>query len=290
MSFYWGNETMSWMRFMTFKSFRILNPEWEMVLYLDNSKKNNSKPWNDSTLQDFFNFNGQDFFNKLQELDIKIKTWDPNSKEGFDLMKHKAGPTQISCLFRWDLLSSEAGFYSDVDVLYVRPIEEYYNQVKNYDTILCYRLGYFSIGFLGSSGNNNAFFRDILKNSFSSFDIREYQTAGVLNNYDWLKKIADIKNKSNNYEIDFWKILEEKYSVKNYNNPMELIYNWHWNQMEEVFLKLHKEIPSNCIGIHWYGGNDISQKFNNFLDSSNYKNYDNTFTYFADKVLKAEKH
>ena len=38
--FYWGGSDMSWMRYMTLYSFRKMNPDWEVILYVsDNNQK-----------------------------------------------------------------------------------------------------------------------------------------------------------------------------------------------------------------------------------------------------------
>ncbi len=284
MCFFWANESMSWLRYMTLYSFRKLNPDWQIELHLCKPNEIEYKPWNDSPTQDFFNFGGKDYFEEIEKLNITIKQWDLYDKDGTDWSSILCS-SHKSNFFKWQKLSEEGGFYSDLDVLYIRPMEEYYQKVKNYDLIICYRNNYFSIGFLGSSGNNR-FYGDIFRNAFDNFNVKKYQTVGVENIYAWLKKISDTPEEIGPYQIDFWKMMERYYPhIKAYNNEMALLYPWTFDRMEEVFCVKHTDIPENCIGIHWYAGDAISQKYNNLLTEDNYKEFENTYCYFADKIL-----
>jgi len=269
---------------MTLYSFRKLNPDWKIELHLCKPNTIEYKPWNDSPIQDFFNFGGKDYFKEIEKLNITIKQWDIGNVEGTDWSSILCS-SHKSNFFKWQKLSEEGGFYSDIDILYLKPMDQYYEKVKKYNTIICYRNKYFSIGFLGSSINNN-FYRDIFRNAFNNFHVEKYQTVGVENIYSWLKKISNTSSEIDISRLDLWKIIEQYYPhIKAYNNEMELFYPWTFDRMEEVFHFKHTQIPENCIGIHWYAGDSISQKFNNLLTLENYNQFDNTYCYFADKIL-----
>jgi len=284
MNFFWGNKNLSWMRYMTLYSFKKLNPDWEVVLHLCPPNGIDYKTWEDEVCQDFFNFKGCDVFDLLNHLDIELKEWKLFHKTG-ESMQDWMGPSHKSNFFKWQQMAGEGGFYSDLDVLYVQPLDKYYEKVKSFDTVICHRHGYFSIGFLGSSGNN-AFYRDVYDFCFRRFKLNEYQSAGVQTIYSLLRDLENISPPVPNSEIDFWFILVNKYSNLNfYNNSMSLVYPWKFNEMEEVFLRLHKKLPEDCIGIHWYAGAKVSQKFNNRMNEQNYKTFKNTYSYFARQVL-----
>ena len=82
MKFFWGNETLSWMRYMTLYSFRKLNPDWKIELHLCPPSTIKYKTWLDGVQQDFFNFSGRDFTDKLNSLDIELKEWSLYHKNG----------------------------------------------------------------------------------------------------------------------------------------------------------------------------------------------------------------
>lgn len=259
---------------MTLYSFRKLNPDWNVILCLCKPSKIMTKTWDSSPTQDFFTFTGVDYLHRIEELDIQIITdWDikdPNNKLHPDSM----GPARKGDFFKWQKLAENSGFYSDTDVLYVKPMKTYYDKVKDFDLAICWNGRYFSIGFLGSSGDNQ-FYRDLYTNVFKNFRLDKYQSTGVKNIYNWF-----------GCKVDLWEKLKLRYSgIRCYNNSMNFVYPWTAMKMAEVFERNHTTLPGDCYGIHWYGGHAISQKFNNILTSKNYKKYTNTFTTFAEKIL-----
>ena len=65
---------MSYIRYLTLKSFRFHNPEWIIDLYVA-PQNDVGKTWIDNVEQDFFVFNGEDYTSLLHDLDINIKGW-----------------------------------------------------------------------------------------------------------------------------------------------------------------------------------------------------------------------
>ena len=156
-AFFWGNETMSWMRWMTLLSFRKLNPDWQIDLYLCKPNGIKTKTWKDAPIQDFFNFDGEDYFKKAKALDINLKKWRLIDQKGKS-WEDKMGPSHKSNFFKWQELGVYGGIYSDLDILWVKPMDAYYEKIKHYNTMICYRHTYFSIGLLGASPNNKFFY------------------------------------------------------------------------------------------------------------------------------------
>lgn len=271
---------MSWMRYMTLYSFRKLNPDWQMTLYLSEPNGINSKTWIDSPMQDFHNFTGRDFFHRIKDLDVSVEKWElTDFPDNVD--PNKIGASHKSNFFKWWKLSRVSGFYCDLDVLFVKPIDELYEQCKQSDVVISHT-NYFSIGLLGSSGQNR-FFHDIYKHTFQSYNPKEYQSAGVMSLHSWCKQIAEDK------EIPIYlcySLIRRLYRpLRFFNMPMSWIYPWLWNQMDHVFRKSHKGVSAECVGIHWYAGAEVSQRYNNILDESNVAKYQNTFSHFARDIL-----
>ena len=279
MHFFWGNSQISWMRYMTLYSFRMLNPDWKMILFLVKPNGAITKTWLDTPTQDFHNFIGQDYFEKIKDLDIEIVNWElTDSFPGVN--PATVGASHKSNFFKWNQLANISGFYCDLDVLFVKPIRILYLYCRESDVVIAHH-SYYSIGLLGSSGNNN-FFRDVYQHTFKNYDPKEYQSAGVQSIHGWSRELL-----RPDMEIYLsYRAFEKHYKeLKFYNLDMSWIYPWLWNQMEKVFGERHIKLPDKCIGIHWYAGAAISQKYNNIMNESNFMKFENTYSHFAQKVL-----
>ena len=292
-------------RYMTLYSFRKLNPDWEMEVYKVQPNSIKEKTWSDIPVQDFHCYEGEDYSERIEDLDVKIIDWrliDPDGKD----WDQKVGPSQKSNFFKWQKLAEDGGIYSDFDILFTKPIEAYYNEVQNCDFSICYHGNYFSIGFLASSPPSS-FFCEIWKNTFAVWSEGEYQAAAVLNLYKLLKSKHDrgLPTRTKLYNmifrrniskeqvagawdrsLNYWAVIEKEYpDFKKHNMPMNLVYPWKFDQMKEVFEAKNTSIPNDCIGIHWYAGDPLSQKYNCLMNESNYTNFDNTFSHFSSKVI-----
>ena len=103
-SFFWGNTTMSWLRYMTLWTFRKLNPDWEMRLFVCNQQRSD-KYWESPNQQDFFRYKGPDHSDKLVDIPgLKIGPW-----EVAEPHLRKFGPSHKSTFFKWELLARESG-------------------------------------------------------------------------------------------------------------------------------------------------------------------------------------
>ena len=273
--FFWGNPTMSWMRYMTLASFRKLNPEWKITLYTFPCKPK-TKPWKDHNDQDFFTFKGVDYLPKVEALDIEVKQWNMAG-----LLPENISSSHISNFFKWHTLATQGGIYADMDILWVKPFDEFYEKIKDMDLSIC-ATKFFSIGLLSSSPKNIVFER-ALGSAYSTYTNTVYQSAGVVALYVWLygPKILE-------HEYKIWGALAQKESIfadlqnaaqdkKMYNIPMDLIYHLDCTQMEQMF-ETTVTIPEETIGLHWYAGHPLAQKFNNLLTSENFREHQNTFT------------
>ena len=188
--FYWENNKMSWMRYMTLYSFRKFNPDWEIDLFYDENTIFENQ-WKDNHIQDFSSYDGFNYFNKIKDLDINIKKWDL-SKDNLGIFRNVT-PSGKSDIFKWYELYKNGGFYSDMDIIYFKSMDNLYNHISenNYDTIICqskYKdiFNFLSVGFLASKKNND-FYRDISEHCFKFKKQTEYQTYGVDCIYDLYK-------------------------------------------------------------------------------------------------------
>jgi glycosyltransferase involved in cell wall biosynthesis len=259
--FYWGNKTLPFLRYMTVMSFCKLNPDWNVRFYYttNNSSKKSWKSKEHSYAIDSKN----DCYDLLKKLPIEIiKIDDSKYKDYPEVFK--------SDLLRWSLLSNEGGFWSDMDVLYKKPMTECnFNDIKNKNVDTLVQLNksvesFHTIGFLGSCENNEFYKYLKIKALKKPIDFNNYQSLGViLLNYDYKTMDSIIKKfpKLNFINIDF-----------------DLLYSFYPHvRMEEMFKVNGKDFRTkNSIGIHWYAGAECSGKFQNEINIENYKNFENT--------------
>lgn len=277
--FYWNGENISWMRYMTLYSFRKMNPEWEMILYI--SKMDiKDKMWKGSEEQDFSNYNGNNYYHKIKDLNIKIKPVKlPNNiRKNVTIIS----PVHESDLFRYYELNKNGGFYSDMDILFFKPMDELYNDVVNHNTdvLLFQCVSYVAIGFLGAK-KKNQYFLDLLNCSKIANHHDDYQSYGV----DLMYKMFN-QNRNNPIIINSMKTFYKNMNF--YNLSKDDFYYYDWLRINDNYNKPYgvDTFPKNAIGYHWYGGSPISQKFNNILNENNYKDYKITFSEVADYILK----
>ena len=273
--FYWGNEELSWMRYMTLYSFRKMNPDWEMVVCLS---KHNAE-WGLPRKQDFSYYTGPDYFNKIFELDIIVEEvqFPDDFKSKFDIIS----PIHESDLYRYYKLYSGGGFYSDMDILYFRPMGVIYDEIisSKYNTIICQYPGWVTIGFLGAS-KDNLFYKDLLFSAFNFSDRNNYQSYGACLIYRFF-------NFSPNNYVFVNKIKEKYKKLKVYNTHQSVVYYYDCNKIDYAFANSLniKDFGLQSIGYHWYGGHQTSQKYNNILNENNYTNYKTTFSEISKAVL-----
>ena len=238
---------MSWLRYMTLYSFVKYNPDWEVVLYTSDSGDAQSYSWSTINQQDFVEYKGDNYIHKINDLGITLKEYNVKDNKGVDIC-----PSQKSNFFKWNLLATTGGFYADMDILFLRSINDIYEKTNEFDVGICFT-SYYSIGFMFSNGNNK-FFSDVYNECFNKFEKRNYQGAGVHSLKRW-PKLIDV----------------EKEYGKIYNIPFNLLYQYN----SHFISKIHEinsvyKLSLDNIGLHWYAGHPLSQNANNSLNENNY--------------------
>lgn len=268
--FFWGNDTISWLRYMTLYSCRKLHPDWKISLYYSKCGIDR-KPWVEINIQDFFNFDGVNYWNKIKELDINIIPWDIKGYE-------KLSASHKSNIFKWHMLATEGGVYADMDILFIKPVDILLEQ--DCTDIICAHK-WISIGVLASMGNSKLF-KAFLDKAPLTYNKKEYQCVGVKSCYTTLygRCTEDVIQNRNHIET-----LRKKFpdSVI-FNLPMSWFYHYTYRDLNKIFSETVK-MPNEALGIHWYAGNPLSQKWNNLLTDENFKNYPNTITSYIGDML-----
>ena len=260
--FFWSGEKMSFLRMMTLYSFCKLNPDWEVTLYVS-KRFDKNKPWHTANQQDYLQYTGENYFNRIpsQVKIVDYQLFNPHTKQSMVL-----DPVHLCDFCEWEYLYKDGGFYADMDILFVKPMDNLYNFINenNYDTVVSH-IGCFSIGFLACNKNNN-FFKDVYLQSFANYH-GSYQSVGVELWYHILGGMHGMEHYNN---------LVRQYSNLNiYNFPFSTIYPWDYTNLHEIFEK-QNNIPEETIAIHWYGGDPISQTYNNQITENNFKTTNST--------------
>ncbi len=137
-AFFWGNDTMSWLRYMTLYSFCKLNPCWEVRLY--HCKGNGAKKqWTTHVRQDFAEPATEDYWSRVGNLPVEVIPWelkDPDNPD--DNQWSKITPPHKSDFFEWEYLANEGGIYADMDILFVKPMDAFLSQIGASDVAICH--------------------------------------------------------------------------------------------------------------------------------------------------------
>ena len=189
----------------------------------------------------------------------------------------KLGEAQKSDYLRWRLLYKEGGLWSDMDILYIRPMNKVYfnnnlnNELDNTLSIIPNGGGH-QIGFYLSTPKNTMF-KELCFLSSNKNDVTLYQDLGceLLNQY--------LGSKEN---------IEEKFNLKTINVDQSVFYKFDHTKLDKLYSDdvFAEQLLSDerVLGIHWYGGASISQEYNNKINHTNYNNSINN------TIISAIKH
>lgn len=253
---YWGrNRPLSYLRFLTVKTFKKLNPDWTIKIYYPKEVNYNIN-W--CTTENKNELTCSDYFSKLNVELIAVDFTEldfPNV--------HRLSEVQKSDVFRWWINSKEGGVWSDFDILYINPINTLpITKIFNYDCSLglvkydTLRGSIFPIGFFMCGGERGKeFFSNVYEITKEIWKKKEsfiqYQAFGRY-------ALEAVIKKGYKYDLissDLIYLYKKKGAIKQYFQIGKLNYNF----------------PP--IGLHWYAGFTYSQDFENKIHERNLKEY-----------------
>lgn len=218
---------MSFLRWMTIHSFHVLNPDWKVVLHLAHESGAPSWPTGHNKQVSTKDYRTLPF-DKGDWLEIRPADPKFGSLHG----------VQQSDILRNRYLSEEGGVWSDMDILYYRPMHMLnVNKPENDEahTGLCYQGDWFPIGFM-MAAPGSAYFAMVHERQVKMFD----GGAG--------------RSGYQGYGTGLYK------AVKSHMNPMHFVigpqevYQHKWSAHARIFAG---DIAlDRGVGIHWYGGSD----------------------------------
>lgn len=215
--FFWGGSRLPYLRYLSIKSFMNYNPDWKINLWHPISPA--VPTWDTGELK--YDILCDDYLPELLNLPINKKVIDVG-------IVNEMSDVHISDALRLWLLSTIGGLWSDMDILYFKPINDLkVNSLENRDkdTFVCISEHGHSIGFLMATENNNKFAR-LLKSAELRYKKRDYQCIG-----------------STMYNEIYPTILS-----------MDAVYPHDANHVSEILNGSKPRFTDGTIGIHWYAG------------------------------------
>ena len=267
MNFYWAGDNLSWMRFMTLCSFRFYHPSWKIVVHRSDS--DGSKQWASSETQDSQTYHGPNYSKRIKRLNVEVREWKPP--------KENLAPVHASDLLQWEILSTEGGFYADMDVLFVKPLP--YDHIKKHDAVFCLSEGFMAIGFFGASPNN-PLFKQVNSTALEGYRGNRYQSTGA----EAIYKTTDVWPNWAKYnfpgEQAAARLATSFPTLSLHTLPDFAVYPFNYKSTSSVFAESHN-LPPECFALHWFGGNNLSQEWNSRLTEKNFREFPSTFTRYA---------
>ena len=263
--FYWGGEKLSYLRFLSVKTFRQHNPDWSILIHVPSVVSTVVPGW-ESFQQKDVNIE-HDYFDALNNIeDLKIITHNFN-RYHFDNQAHEVHKSDF---LRWKLLNKYGGLWSDIDILYTKPmwaLPENTPKNTHIDTALCPLMDAkkHTVGFLLSSKKNN-FFQSISRQARKQYTPTLYQCMG-----------SDLINS----RFETFESLQKKFRKNNFLFlKKNCVYSITSKEIEMFYQTIdsstQKKLSSKgTIGFHWFAGHPQSQQFENTLTLDNVGEYNN---------------
>jgi GT2 family glycosyltransferase len=266
MNFYWDGSKMSYLQYLTVVSFHKFNPDWQINIY-EPTVKFDRKTW--STSEQKMEYVGEDFYPKLKSLDyVNVVKFDFSSIG----ISENIPEVFKSDLLRWYLLDTIGGGWSDMDILYIKPLNTLKldgtmlrGTVKSTNTVIVFDGFHHIIGFYLTKPNTG-FFKTIFDTSKHSLNPNEYQSVGSRLLMRMYPNMHTLLVRHPNLDIS--------------NLPMDIVYSYDDSKIGLLFNSMDDSlITDRTVGIHWYNGSNISKEFNN-----NYGSRENVITNLIKKL------
>ena len=252
--YYWDDfKKFSYMNLYSLKSSVYYHPDYIHVIWCPiNPEKNIT--WNENcNTTSNLDTNWEKYVNDIKQMSNVRIIYKNMSK--FLNVNNNMSEIHKSDLCRYKLLEIYGGIWSDLDIVYIKPITDVMN--FEFDTVnfLCKNetYCYVPIGLMLSKRKSNLY-QYIFDTALLNYDKNRYQCFGseLLINI-----IFDLKGVSNNNVIP--------HNLINKTNIFldEKCYmNYNWTKIDDLFINdEHKPDLFKTIGFHWFNGSHITKKY-----------------------------
>lgn len=264
--FYWGGKTLPFLRYLSIYSFKLMNPDWKVHFYYP-SKISTVKSWGSHEHKYETENEKNNYYDDLQEMDIEFRQLNMLNY----VPDHTVPEVFKSDMFRWNILSKTGGLWSDMDILYLKPITccPFNTEAnKNVDNVISLNRqnpdSYHSIGFLMGEYHSKyyQFVNQMAKKLL--IDYNDYQSLG-----------ATMLNR----ELGSFDAIHKKIPGLNIITiEPKLVYAFYpFKKIEDLFTDSGRNWYSDeSIGIHWYAGHQAAAPFVKNMTHENYGDYIST--------------
>lgn len=264
--FYWGNSSLSFVRFLTLYTCSILNPDWKLKLYVPLVKDSkNTHASSEQRRQQ----TPIDSYHLLKTIpNLEIITID------FEQLGIPVGLSDIykSDIIRWKLLGEEGGIWCDMDIIFHKPFTSLTYISKGDATYAICKYprieNAFPIGFLIAEANC-FFYKQLYEHA-----IEHMKTTSHENYQKYGTHIFTKMSKSFNTQPTLF-FPESVYPVLPIKNQIERM---HINNSPSWITDLN-------IGLHWFGGHAKGDDVESQLSPNNY----HTFGAITQTILAFER-
>ena len=239
--FYWGGGKLIYLRYLAFKTFAALNPDWKIILWQP-ERHFTGKSWGIERGNQPINYKlMEDYTDKLSDLPITLM------KVNFESLKFWANMAEVhkNDYIRINSLYLYGGLWSDTDILYFKSMNDLCvntEENKEKQVYVCIADYGHSTGFnLATEGSK--FFTKLLEMLNPEYKPLEYQCWG-----------PDMFNK-------YFRKLE--LIPAGVNIPMDVVYAHNCHNVCELLNGKFSRFTDQSIGCHWYGGNSVWGRFLN---------------------------
>jgi hypothetical protein len=236
---YWGGGVMPYIRFLTVKSFMKYNPDWKIMFWYPKYPTTHIT-WPTGEL--CYPVNCDDYSSEMLKLPIKSMAVD------FDEIGFKNTATEVhkSDFIRLHLLTTFGGVWSDMDIIYFKPITNLLvNTIenRNKETFVCSSAYGHSIGFLMSQPKSK-FFQYLLDIIKSRPLPSQYQAIGPTLYNEYFRNIETINQLSPAINLD-----------------MDVVYSHNAGSIPDFLNNVPPRFTEGSIGAHWYAGHSQWSEF-----------------------------
>jgi hypothetical protein len=238
---YWGGGPMYYLRYMTIRTFMKYNPDWEIMLWHP-KYPNTNFTWNSGEQNS--GLICEDFLPEAMALSI-TKTAVDFTDYGFN---NRISEVHKSDFIRLVKLSTIGGVWSDMDIIYFKPMNSlYFNRLENQniETVYCNRVYGHSVGFLMGT-QNNLIFRELMIQTKRNFNPHLYQIMGSLT-YNHVFPTEESITRI----------------TPAINMSMDVVYSHNAGDIPNIINGTESKFTNESIGLHWYAGDPRWKEFIN---------------------------
>jgi hypothetical protein len=237
-----------------------MNPDWEVRFHVPKEHYGGDAEWVSHSHK--IKYTGEDYMDELETLGIKTQVFDFRSA-GFREDIHEAYKSDF---LRWHVLYHSGGFWSDLDVIFFKPLPIDVFDAHDFCITADITPPIYYIAFIYSR-KNSPIMGKILRAA-----TKECNQDWL--NYQCLGNVLVAKcfpNPIMSYKQDA-AIQQERVHIFDpaINLPIKRV-----SRMDEIFESYSYIDFSKSIGFHWFGGHPMATKWENILTPNSIKVCDN---------------